>query len=355
MSLEVTVRKPSPEGFIRWAVKSSIINPIETTGLNASTLLISYNTGAIEAAWNARPRAGGGATVFRGPCQGSVALQVDGTIVAPGYPDTWPANRRRDCLVFYQAHGVSLRGDGLVDGKWQKWSRTARSSTSGSTAATAWWSAAWPNTDGIHVEDTTDVVIASSAIPGGDDCVSIGAGTSGARVEDVTCGSGGHGISIGSLGEARGVGVRGQRDVRRAAILRSDNGVRIKTRQGGAGSVSAVSFEDVRVEGVRSPIVIDQYYCRRWVSYAGVRGTGITLSDVELLPASGAGAAGSGGAFCWNAYGSATTPMTLPGDQNLNMNNWISHMLEMDSVLRPTEDRPKYSVLKFSVASTWNK
>jgi hypothetical protein len=59
--------------------------------------------------------------VFTGPCQGSVAIQVDGTIVAPGNPDTWPANSKRNWLVFYQAHGVSLRGAGLIDGKGQKW------------------------------------------------------------------------------------------------------------------------------------------------------------------------------------------------------------------------------------------
>jgi polygalacturonase len=60
-------------------------------------------------------------TVFTGPCQGSVAIQVDGTVVAPSDPDTWPASSRRNWLVFYQAHGVALRGAGMIDGKGQKW------------------------------------------------------------------------------------------------------------------------------------------------------------------------------------------------------------------------------------------
>jgi hypothetical protein len=60
-------------------------------------------------------------TVFTGPCQGSVAIQVDGTIVAPSDPDAWPASSKRNWLVFYQAHGVSLRGAGTIDGKGQKW------------------------------------------------------------------------------------------------------------------------------------------------------------------------------------------------------------------------------------------
>jgi hypothetical protein len=47
--------------------------------------------------------------------------QIDGTIVAPSDPTTWPANSKRNWLIFYKAHGVSLSGAGLIDGKGQKW------------------------------------------------------------------------------------------------------------------------------------------------------------------------------------------------------------------------------------------
>ncbi|KAG9150571.1 hypothetical protein Leryth_008042 [Lithospermum erythrorhizon] len=39
------------------------------------------------------------------------------------------------------------------------------------------------------------------------------------------------------------------------------NGVRIKTWQGGAGSVQGVSFSNIQMSEVQLPIVIDQFYC----------------------------------------------------------------------------------------------
>ncbi|EAY72491.1 hypothetical protein OsI_00348 [Oryza sativa Indica Group] len=142
-----------------------------------------------------------------------------------------------------------------------------------------------PNTDGIHVENTSDVLITNTVVSNGDDCVSIGAGTLNVHIENVTCGPG-HGISIGSLGKAGTKACVANVTVRNAVIRHSDNGVRIKTWQGGSGSVSAVAFENVRMDAVRNPIIIDQYYCLskscenettavfvNGVSYSGIRGT----------------------------------------------------------------------------------
>ena len=50
-----------------------------------------------------------------------------------------------------------------------------------------------PNTDGIHVQLSTDVVITNSSIKTGDDCISIGPGTKNLWIERVRCGPG-HGI-----------------------------------------------------------------------------------------------------------------------------------------------------------------
>jgi len=50
-----------------------------------------------------------------------------------------------------------------------------------------------PNTDGIHVESSVRVTILSSNIGTGDDCVSIGKGTTNLWIEDMKCGPG-HGI-----------------------------------------------------------------------------------------------------------------------------------------------------------------
>jgi len=50
-----------------------------------------------------------------------------------------------------------------------------------------------PNTDGIHVQLSSSVTILNSKIGTGDDCVSVGAGTTNLWIENVVCGPG-HGI-----------------------------------------------------------------------------------------------------------------------------------------------------------------
>ncbi|RLM84405.1 polygalacturonase [Panicum miliaceum] len=152
-----------------------------------------------------------------------------------------------------------------------------------------------PNTNGIHVENSTDVLIASSATSGGDDCIFIGAGTSGARVEDVTRGPGGHGISIGSLGSP-GHG-RACPTGRCAARRSSGRTTACGSRRGRAPpgpcrqccsrtcawracATTAVSVSGVSYADVRSTYEGGGAHVRLACSDAAPC-TGITLSDVE--------------------------------------------------------------------------
>ena len=50
-----------------------------------------------------------------------------------------------------------------------------------------------PNTDGIHVQSSSDDTILNARIGTGDDCVSVGPGTTNLWIENVACGPG-HGI-----------------------------------------------------------------------------------------------------------------------------------------------------------------
>ncbi|GFP84874.1 polygalacturonase [Phtheirospermum japonicum] len=118
-----------------------------------------------------------------------------------------------------------------------------------------------PNTDGIHIADSTNIGITNSHIGTGDDCVSIGEGTANVNISGVRCGPG-HGISIGSLGKykaARGVDAI---NVWNCTFIRTLNGLRIKTWAPSLPTaVNDVTFADIVVEGVANPIVIDQFYC----------------------------------------------------------------------------------------------
>ncbi|CDY28015.1 BnaC05g44170D [Brassica napus] len=117
------------------------------------------------------------------------------------------------------------------------------------------------NTDGIHIGRSIGVNLIGAKVKTGDDCVSIGDGTENLIVENVECGPG-HGIAVGSLGRypneqpVRGV------TVRKCLIKNTSNGVRIKTWPGSPpGIASNIIFEDITMDNVSTPVLIDQEYC----------------------------------------------------------------------------------------------
>ncbi|KAG4927878.1 hypothetical protein JHK84_053441 [Glycine max] len=117
-----------------------------------------------------------------------------------------------------------------------------------------------PNTDGIHVTNTQNIQISSSVIGTGDDCISIVHGSKDVEATDITCGPG-HGISIGSLGAGKSKEFVSGIRVNRAKIFGTKNGVRIKTWQGGSGSASDIQFQNIEMDNVTNPIIINQNYC----------------------------------------------------------------------------------------------
>ncbi|KAF2325004.1 hypothetical protein GH714_022189 [Hevea brasiliensis] len=286
-------------------------------------------------------------TIFTGPCQGGLHFQVDGTLAPPDGPDSWPQkNSKRQWLVFYRINEMSLVGGGAVDGRGRNGGIFHANPTRFdncknvhiiSIHITA--PALSPNTDGIHIENTNNVEIYDSVISNGDDCISIGSGCYDVDIRNVTCGPS-HGISIGSLGNHNSRACVSNITVRDSVIKVSDNGVRIKTWQGGSGAVSGITFSNIHMDNVRNPIIIDQFYCLTkdctnqtsavFVSdilYENIKGTynirsppmhfacsdsvpctNLTLSDVELLPAQGDLVLDP---FCWNAYGELQT-LTIP-------------------------------------------
>ncbi|KAL6492787.1 hypothetical protein OROGR_032546 [Orobanche gracilis] len=249
---------------------------------------------------------------FKGPCAGSLRIQIDGTIVAPDDIKNWDPKNPRTWLVFYNISKVSLQGHGVIDGSGSKWwaasckrNKTnenmwklvmdvkivnlmqaltidsssavkvkdltiqngqqmnfaiARSDSIRVTGIKVTAPGDSPNTDGIHITASTDVVLEKCKIGTGDDCVSIVSGSSNIKMKNIFCGPG-HGISIGSLGQNNSTGMVEKVVLDSAYLRNTTNGLRIKTWQGGTGHVKGVRYQNVRMDDVSNPIIIDQFYC----------------------------------------------------------------------------------------------
>ncbi|KAE8654413.1 Helicase-like protein [Hibiscus syriacus] len=142
-----------------------------------------------------------------------------------------------------------------------------------------------PNTDGIHLQNSKDVLIHGT---------------------NLACG---HGISIGSLGKDNTKACVSNITVRDIIMHNTMNGVRIKTwqvaskqflaynfkslLQGGSGNVQGVLFSNIQVSEVQLPIVIDQFCDKELLKPLQER---YHLYDP----------------FCWQTFGELTTPTVPP-------------------------------------------
>ncbi|XP_052173292.1 polygalacturonase-like [Diospyros lotus] len=236
---------------------------------------------------------------FAGKCKNSaVTIRIDGTLLAPS--DYNVIGSAGNWLLFDDVTGVSILG-GVLDGQGAGlWAcKASGKSTCPSGATTLGFtnsnnilisglgsvnsqmfhivingcrgvqlqgvkvsaSGNSPNTDGIHVQSSSDVAILNSNVATGDDCVSVGAGTANLWIENMACGPG-HGISIGSLGkELQEPGVQNV-TVKSVSFRGAENGVRIKTwGRPSNGFVKGVLFQHALMVNVQNPIIIDQKYC----------------------------------------------------------------------------------------------
>ncbi|KAK9278898.1 hypothetical protein L1049_028479 [Liquidambar formosana] len=119
-----------------------------------------------------------------------------------------------------------------------------------------------PNTDEIHIGRSSDIQIFDSTIAIEDDYISMSHRSKNINITKVHCGPG-HGISIGSLGklpnEEPVLGIT----ARNCTFSGTSNGVRIKTWAPSASPsiVSNITFQDIIMDNVYNPIIIDQQYC----------------------------------------------------------------------------------------------
>ncbi|KAM4105634.1 hypothetical protein ACB094_04G006400 [Castanea mollissima] len=254
--------------------------------------------------------------VFSGPCNNNaIIMRIAGTLVAPS--DYMVLGNTGNWIVFEQVDGVTISG-GILDGQGTGlWACKASSNSCPSGATTLEFSNSnnivvhaltslnsqmfhivvngchnmkmqgirviaaknSPNTDGIHVQLSSSVTILNSKIRTGDDCISIGPGTTNLWIENVACGPG-HGISIGSLGkDQQEAGVQNV-TVKIATFTGTQNGVRIKSwGRPSHGFARNILFQHAVMTNVQNPIVIDQNYCPGNKGCPG-QVSGVQISDV---------------------------------------------------------------------------
>ncbi|QSZ30964.1 hypothetical protein DSL72_000524 [Monilinia vaccinii-corymbosi] len=114
------------------------------------------------------------------------------------------------------------------------------------------------NTDGFDIGSSTGVKITGANVYNQDDCIAINSGTN-ITFSDCVC-SGGHGLSIGSVGGRADNTVRNVK-FQDCEIKNSQNGVRIKTSAGTNGTVSGISYSGITLESITNyGIIVTQSY-----------------------------------------------------------------------------------------------
>jgi polygalacturonase len=103
------------------------------------------------------------------------------------------------------------------------------------------------NSDGFDISSTTNLVLSNTVVKNQDDCVAVTSGSN-ITVTGMTC-SGGHGLSIGSVGGKSDNIVSGV-TFSNSQISNSQNGCRIKTNSGTTGTVSDIVYENIVLSGI---------------------------------------------------------------------------------------------------------
>lgn len=134
------------------------------------------------------------------------------------------------------------------------------------------------NTDAFDVGSSSNILISGANVKNQDDCLAINSGTD-ITFTGGTC-SGGHGLSIGSVGGRTDNTVSGI-VISSSSVINSANGVRIKTVYDATGTVSNVTYKDITLSGITSyGIVIEQDYENG--SPTGTPTSGVPITDLTL-------------------------------------------------------------------------
>ncbi|KAL1861932.1 hypothetical protein Plec18170_000756 [Paecilomyces lecythidis] len=134
------------------------------------------------------------------------------------------------------------------------------------------------NTDAFDVGESTGVEIYNAVVKNQDDCLAVNSGEN-IIFSNGTC-SGGHGLSIGSVGGRDDNTVKNV-TIQDSSISNSQNGVRIKTVYDATGSVSQVTYSNIKLSNITDyGIVIEQDYENG--SPTGEPTNGVSITDLTI-------------------------------------------------------------------------
>ncbi|KAG6360888.1 hypothetical protein INS49_011956 [Diaporthe citri] len=148
------------------------------------------------------------------------------------------------------------------------------------------------NTDCFDIGSSSNVVITGANCYNQDDCVAVNSGT-GITFENSVC-SGGHGLSIGSVG-GRSDNVVDTVTFYNNEVKNSVNGIRVKAIEGDTGTIKGVTYQKITLSSIsKYGILIEQDYDGGDLD-GGTPTSGIPITGLTLDTISGSGAVSSSG------------------------------------------------------------
>ncbi|KAL4786809.1 glycoside hydrolase [Aspergillus varians] len=147
------------------------------------------------------------------------------------------------------------------------------------------------NTDGFDIGSSSNIEITGAKVYNQDDCVAINSGT------DITfsgglC-SGGHGLSIGSVG-GRSDNTVDTVTFQDSEVTNSDNGIRVKAVAGATGEIKGVTYSGITLSSINKyGILIEQNYDGG--DLKGDPTSDLPITDLTIKNISGSGAVSSSG------------------------------------------------------------
>lgn len=152
-------------------------------------------------------------------------------------------------------------------------------------------SAGGHNTDGFDIGSSNDINIIGAKVYNQDDCVAINSGTN-IKFDSGLC-SGGHGLSIGSVGGRDDNTVTGV-TFSSSTVQNSDNGIRIKAKKDTTGKISDITYSDITLDNIaKYGVLIEQNYDGG--DLHGDPTSGLPITDVTVNGLHGDGAVAAKG------------------------------------------------------------